>query len=91
MLYCTFRRIGLLSFCIYFFEIRLIPTLFLILGWGYQPDRVQAGIYLLNTETITTNKSQICFVNGAYFFGFPLQNKERLQYKNLSLKCCLIK
>jgi NADH:ubiquinone oxidoreductase subunit 4 (subunit M) len=31
MLYCTFRRIGLLSFYI-FFESRLIPTLFLILG-----------------------------------------------------------
>jgi NADH-ubiquinone oxidoreductase chain 4 len=46
MLYCTFRRIGLLSFYI-FFESRLIRTLFLILGWGYQPERVQAGIYLL--------------------------------------------
>ena len=32
---------------IYFFESRLIPTLFLILGWGYQPEWVQAGIYLL--------------------------------------------
>jgi len=30
-----------------FFESRLIPTLFLIFGWGYQPERVQAGIYLL--------------------------------------------
>ena len=46
ILYCTFRRVGLLSFYI-FFESRLIPTLFLILGWGYQPERVQAGIYLL--------------------------------------------
>lgn len=46
ILYCTFRRISLLSFYI-FFESRLIPTLFLILGWGYQPERVQAGIYLL--------------------------------------------
>jgi NADH-ubiquinone oxidoreductase chain 4 len=46
ILYCTFRRISLLSFYI-FFERRLIPTLFLILGWGYQPERVQAGIYLL--------------------------------------------
>jgi len=45
-LYCTFRRISLLSFYI-IFESRLIPTLFLILGWGYQPERVQAGIYLL--------------------------------------------
>lgn len=30
-----------------FFERSLIPTLFLILGWGYQPERLQAGIYLL--------------------------------------------
>lgn len=30
-----------------FFEGRLIPTLFLILGWGYQPERLQAGLYLL--------------------------------------------
>ena len=28
-------------------RITLLPTLFLILGWGYQPERVQAGIYLL--------------------------------------------
>jgi NADH-ubiquinone oxidoreductase chain 4 len=44
-LYCTFRSVGLLSFYI-FFESRLIPTLLLILGWGYQPECVQAGIYL---------------------------------------------
>uniref|UniRef100_A0A336MVL7 NADH-ubiquinone oxidoreductase chain 5 n=1 Tax=Culicoides sonorensis TaxID=179676 RepID=A0A336MVL7_CULSO len=25
----------------------LIPTFFLILGWGYQPERLQAGFYLL--------------------------------------------
>lgn len=42
----TFRRINLFLFY-FFFERRLIPTLFLILGWGYQPERLQAGIYLL--------------------------------------------
>nr|QGU85625.1 NADH dehydrogenase subunit 4 [Paracercion v-nigrum] len=31
----------------FFFESSLIPTFFLILGWGYQPERLQAGIYLL--------------------------------------------
>nr|QXT44006.1 NADH dehydrogenase subunit 4 [Astratotermes hilarus]QXT44019.1 NADH dehydrogenase subunit 4 [Astratotermes hilarus] len=46
MLYCTFSSVGLLSFYL-FFESSLVPTLFLILGWGYQPERVQAGIYLL--------------------------------------------
>jgi NADH-ubiquinone oxidoreductase chain 4 len=30
-----------------FFESGLIPTLFFILVWGYQAQRVQAGIYLL--------------------------------------------
>lgn len=45
-LFLTFSRISLFIFYL-FFEIRLIPTLFLILGWGYQPERLQAGIYLL--------------------------------------------
>lgn len=30
-----------------FFERRLIPTFMLILGWGYQSERLQAGVYLL--------------------------------------------
>jgi len=46
LLVLTFRRIRLFIFYL-FFERRLIPTLFLILGWGYQPERLQAGIYLL--------------------------------------------
>lgn len=29
------------------FEAVLIPTFILILGWGYQPERLRAGIYLL--------------------------------------------
>nr|AVN67303.1 NADH dehydrogenase subunit 4 [Blaberus sp. B007] len=46
MLVCTFSSLNLFSFYL-FFESSLIPTLFLILGWGYQPERLQAGIYLL--------------------------------------------
>nr|YP_010627087.1 NADH dehydrogenase subunit 4 [Tremoctopus violaceus]ATR85796.1 NADH dehydrogenase subunit 4 [Tremoctopus violaceus]WBK26778.1 NADH dehydrogenase subunit 4 [Tremoctopus violaceus] len=30
-----------------FFEMCLIPALFLILGWGYQPERLQAGSYMM--------------------------------------------
>nr|YP_009971653.1 NADH dehydrogenase subunit 4 [Thor amboinensis]QNG57248.1 NADH dehydrogenase subunit 4 [Thor amboinensis] len=29
------------------FESSLIPTFILILGWGYQPERLQAGVYML--------------------------------------------
>lgn len=46
LLYCTFRTTNLFIFYL-FFERSLIPTLFLILGWGYQPERLQAGVYLL--------------------------------------------
>ena len=31
----------------FIFEASLIPTLILILGWGYQPERLQAGIYMM--------------------------------------------
>lgn len=42
----TFSSIDYLLFYIRF-ERSLIPTLVLILGWGYQPERIQAGIYML--------------------------------------------
>nr|YP_010043668.1 NADH dehydrogenase subunit 4 [Tinda javana]QPD06989.1 NADH dehydrogenase subunit 4 [Tinda javana] len=45
-LYLTFSSMSIFMFYL-FFESSLIPTLFLILGWGYQPERLQAGIYLL--------------------------------------------
>jgi NADH-ubiquinone oxidoreductase chain 4 len=31
----------------FIFEASLIPILFIILGWGYQPERLQAGIYII--------------------------------------------
>lgn len=45
-LYLTFCSLNLFIFYL-FFEIRLIPILILVLGWGYQPERIEAGIYLL--------------------------------------------
>ena len=42
----AFRVRNLIRFFI-FFEVRLLPTLILVLGWGYQPERLQAGIFLL--------------------------------------------
>nr|ALO76118.1 NADH deshydrogenase subunit 4 [Ptilodactyla sp. PTY01] len=45
-LFCTFGTMNLFVFYL-FFEASLIPTLILILGWGYQPERIQAGVYLL--------------------------------------------
>nr|YP_009473486.1 NADH dehydrogenase subunit 4 [Tetraclita rufotincta]AVI57970.1 NADH dehydrogenase subunit 4 [Tetraclita rufotincta] len=46
LLFLTFSTLDMLSFYI-FFEGSLIPIYLLIIGWGYQPERLQAGIYLL--------------------------------------------
>nr|ALO70368.1 NADH deshydrogenase subunit 4 [Batrisodes sp. 1 EF-2015] len=45
-LFLTFSAMNLFIFYL-FFEVSLIPMIILILGWGYQPERLQAGIYLL--------------------------------------------
>lgn len=42
----TFSSLNIFIFY-FFFEVSLIPTLILIVGWGNQPERIQAGIYLL--------------------------------------------
>nr|YP_010134329.1 NADH dehydrogenase subunit 4 [Megabeleses liriodendrovorax]QWM93819.1 NADH dehydrogenase subunit 4 [Megabeleses liriodendrovorax] len=42
----TFSVKNLLYFY-FFFECSLIPVLFLVMGWGLQLDRIQAGLYLL--------------------------------------------
>nr|YP_010547187.1 NADH dehydrogenase subunit 4 [Abia niui]UYK52087.1 NADH dehydrogenase subunit 4 [Abia niui] len=45
-LYLSFSVIDLLMFYL-FFESSMIPVLFLIFGWGFQLDRIQASFYLL--------------------------------------------
>nr|AVI15554.1 NADH dehydrogenase subunit 4 [Anodonta cygnea] len=46
VLVLCFSVSSLLSFYI-MFEFSLIPILLIILGWGYQPERLQAGKYML--------------------------------------------
>lgn len=46
LLILTFSTSNIFLFYL-FFEATLIPTLILIVGWGYQPERVQAGVYIL--------------------------------------------
>lgn len=53
ILVMTFFCINVIWFYV-FFEASLVPTLALILGWGYQPERLQAGIYII-LYTITAS------------------------------------
>nr|UBU97362.1 NADH dehydrogenase subunit 4 [Asteronotus hepaticus] len=46
VLILAFSASNLFMFYI-FFEASLIPTLILIIGWGYQPERLQAGTYMM--------------------------------------------
>lgn len=45
-LYLAFFRDTLIIFYIGF-EIRVIPILLILFGWGYQPDRIEAGFYII--------------------------------------------
>nr|APX39239.1 NADH dehydrogenase subunit 4 [Hypocassida subferruginea] len=49
LLFCliiTFSSLNLFIFYI-FFEVSLVPLLMIIIGWGYQPERLLAGVYLI--------------------------------------------
>lgn len=45
-LYITFYSFKVINFYI-FFEASLIPIFLIIIGWGYQPERLQASLYIL--------------------------------------------
>lgn len=53
-----------------FFEISLIPTLYLILGWGYQPERIIAGLYLLFYTLIAS----LPLLIGIFYLNFFLKS-----------------
>lgn len=61
----TFFALNIFIFYI-FFEARLIPVLILILGWGYQPERIQAGIYIF-FYTIIASLPMLLFIFNYYF------------------------
>nr|ATN23499.1 NADH dehydrogenase subunit 4 [Lema sp. EMHAU-15071010] len=83
-LYVTFVSMNLLIFYI-FFELSLIPTLMLIIGWGYQPERIEAGLYLLFYTFLMSLPMMIGIFNFYYkseslFFYFIFQMEEVLMY-----------
>jgi len=64
----TFRCIDYLTFYIRF-EASLIPTLILILGWGYQPERIQAGVYFLFYTIFASLPLLVSILFIYYYFG----------------------
>nr|ATN23525.1 NADH dehydrogenase subunit 4 [Neolema sp. EMHAU-15071012] len=68
-LFVTFSSLNLLVFYI-FFELSLIPTLLLIIGWGYQPERIEAGLYLLFYTLLMSLPMMI----GIFYFYFKIDS-----------------
>nr|YP_009255528.1 NADH dehydrogenase subunit 4 [Grimothea gregaria]AND82242.1 NADH dehydrogenase subunit 4 [Grimothea gregaria] len=66
----TFSSLDYLMFYISF-EASLIPTLILILGWGYQPERIQAGIYML-FYTLFASLPLLVSILSLYWWGGSL-------------------
>nr|AYQ18978.1 NADH dehydrogenase subunit 4 [Scymninae sp. 4 ACP-2013] len=61
-LFMVFCSLNMFSFYL-FFEFSLIPTLLIILGWGYQPERIQAGLYLFFYTMIASLPMMIFLFN----------------------------
>nr|YP_006575877.1 NADH dehydrogenase subunit 4 [Calosoma sp. BYU-CO241]ACZ58526.1 NADH dehydrogenase subunit 4 [Calosoma sp. BYU-CO241] len=89
-LYCTFSSMNLFLFY-FFFESSLIPTLILIMGWGYQPERLQAGIYLLFYTLFASLPMMIgifYYYNNYYTLDFFFFNN--IYYFNVYMYMCMI-
>lgn len=63
----AFSTSNLIMFYI-LFEARLIPTLLLIINWGYQPERLFAGIYLI-LYTITASLPLLVIILSLIFIN----------------------
>nr|YP_010164116.1 NADH dehydrogenase subunit 4 [Longpotamon depressum]QRK27444.1 NADH dehydrogenase subunit 4 [Longpotamon depressum] len=74
----TFSSISYLIFYISF-EASLIPTLILILGWGYQPERIQAGIYMLFYTLTLSLPLLVCLLNIYYNKGSLIMKMSELK------------
>nr|WGT87685.1 NADH dehydrogenase subunit 4 [Sclomina erinacea] len=60
-LFLSFSTTNLFLFFV-FFESSLIPTLFLIFGWGYQPERLNAGYCFLFYTLIASMPLLLCIL-----------------------------
>nr|UOU20230.1 NADH dehydrogenase subunit 4 [Glycera sp. i ZZ-2021] len=83
----TFSTSNLILFYI-MFELSLIPTLIIIMGWGYQPERLQAGMYLM-MYTITASLplliSLMIILNKKHSLSMMFNNSCTMQISMTSL------
>nr|YP_010309803.1 NADH dehydrogenase subunit 4 [Mylabris quadripunctata]UMR54920.1 NADH dehydrogenase subunit 4 [Mylabris quadripunctata] len=87
-LFLAFASMNLFVFYI-FFEVSLIPTLMLIVGWGYQPERLQAGIYMLFYTVFASLPMMIAIFYYYKFNGSLDFNCLKLELNEMVLYLCM--
>nr|YP_010610623.1 NADH dehydrogenase subunit 4 [Opisthoteuthis californiana]WAP91378.1 NADH dehydrogenase subunit 4 [Opisthoteuthis californiana] len=88
-----FMMTSLLLFYL-FFEVSLLPTVMLILGWGYQPERLRAGLYLMLYTVFASlplllGILMISEKNGSYMMDMFKYNKINLNMSMIWLSVML--
>nr|YP_008815687.1 NADH dehydrogenase subunit 4 [Laternula elliptica]AGZ13056.1 NADH dehydrogenase subunit 4 [Laternula elliptica] len=63
-----FFSVSKMSLFYFLFEVTAIPMVVLIIGWGYQPERMQASIYML-VYTVSASLPLLAFIVYS-FWGF---------------------
>lgn len=57
-----------------FFELSLIPTLMIVFFFGYQPEKLQARIYLLLYTVFSSLPLLLIFIRNKVFIGYIIHN-----------------
>nr|YP_008854385.1 NADH dehydrogenase subunit 4 [Meretrix lyrata]AGR50832.1 NADH dehydrogenase subunit 4 [Meretrix lyrata] len=65
----------------FFFEFSLVPTFWLILKWGYQPERLQAGLYMV----MYTVSASLPLLAGLVMFWLSVGSDNMLLSKSLGV------
>nr|AIX92139.1 NADH dehydrogenase subunit 4 [Monomachus antipodalis] len=90
-LFMIFSFLSINYFMFYlFFECSLIPIFFMIMGWGYQPERTQASIYLI-IYTIFASLPLLIIMflifnyHSSLNYLFIINNNMFMKFNNLSM------
>nr|YP_010713419.1 NADH dehydrogenase subunit 4 [Alboglossiphonia lata]WDA96094.1 NADH dehydrogenase subunit 4 [Alboglossiphonia lata] len=84
ILLLSFMSSNMLMFYIWF-EASLIPTAILIMKWGYQPERLQAGMYLILYTVLASLPMLVCLLMIMFYsdnMNFTLFNKFIFPFSN---------
>nr|YP_010585962.1 NADH dehydrogenase subunit 4 [Plectrocnemia tsukuiensis]UZZ43698.1 NADH dehydrogenase subunit 4 [Plectrocnemia tsukuiensis] len=73
ILFLMFSSLNLFYFYI-MFESSLFPIILMIIGWGFQVDRIQAGIYLMFYTLLFSLPMLVCIMKIEVFMGLLFMN-----------------